>query len=99
MILQLLSDLHFEMMVDKGKSFINSLDPTGVDVLVLAGDIDSYKNIEDTLKAFAEKYQRSIYLPGNHSFYGNDPITVMKILEKSCKQMPNIDYLRTGKIL
>ena len=39
MRLQLLSDLHFEFHRDGGRSFVDSLDPGGIDVLVLAGDI------------------------------------------------------------
>jgi len=35
MRLQLLSDLHFEFHRDGGRSFVESLDPSGVDVLVL----------------------------------------------------------------
>jgi predicted phosphodiesterase len=34
-----MSDLHFEMHADGGAGLIRELDPTGVDVLVLAGDI------------------------------------------------------------
>jgi hypothetical protein len=39
MKLQIMSDLHFEMHADGGAELIREVDPTGVDVLVLAGDI------------------------------------------------------------
>src|SRR5450631_3269273 len=47
MKLQIMSDLHLEMHADRGAEFIRSLDPTGVDVLVLAGDITMARHYED----------------------------------------------------
>ena len=41
MIVQLLSDLHLEMHRDDGRSFLASLDPSGVDLLIVAGDVHS----------------------------------------------------------
>ena len=39
MRIQLLSDLHFEFHRDGGRAFTEALDPSSVDVLVLARDI------------------------------------------------------------
>jgi predicted phosphodiesterase len=39
MKIQVMSDLHLEMHADGGAELIRELDRTGVDVLVLAGDI------------------------------------------------------------
>ena len=47
MKLQIMSDLHLEMHADRGAEFIRELDPTGVDVLVLAGDITMARHYED----------------------------------------------------
>lgn len=61
------------MHADKGLSFADSLDPTGVDVLVLAGDITSmYRGpkVEAFLERVAAKYPHIVYVMGNHEFYG-----------------------------
>lgn len=39
MKLAILSDLHLEMRRKTARKFVDDLDPTGVDVAVLAGDI------------------------------------------------------------
>ena len=41
MRIQVISDVHFEFHSDGGWDFVRSLNPEGVDVLVIAGDISS----------------------------------------------------------
>lgn len=69
--LMLLSDLHFEFHADKGRSFIDSLDPSNVDVLVLAGDIAGASSIERALILFSERFPKAIilFVSGNHEYY------------------------------
>ena len=77
MKLQIMSDLHLEMHADGGAELIRDLDPTGVDVLVLAGDITMarhYENLESPFKALAQKYRHILYIPGNHEYYKSSPI-------------------------
>lgn len=69
-----MSDLHLDFWRDKGE-FCASLDPTGVDALVLAGDIGPLTNggYEYTLarmKEFCARYPWVFYVAGNHEFYG-----------------------------
>jgi predicted phosphodiesterase len=71
MKLQIMSDLHFEMHADGGAELIRDLDPTGVDVLVLAGDITMARHYEDLANVFkplARKYRHILYVPGNHEY-------------------------------
>lgn len=70
---QLLSDIHFEHHADKGKSFLKTLDPEGVDVLVLAGDIVTLHTL-DCLDALCEVYRdaRVLWVHGNHTYYGSE---------------------------
>jgi len=72
--LLLLSDLHFEHRADKGRSFVDSLDPSGVDVLVLAGDIAGPKSIENALTMFSVRFPKAIilYVEGNHEYYDSN---------------------------
>ncbi len=73
MNLLVMSDLHLEWHRDFGVSFIESLDPTGVDVLVLAGDIADAKDARDILGMLCAKFAEVAYLHGNHELYGHSP--------------------------
>lgn len=70
MKLLILSDLHFEYHKDDGKSFVDSLGYE-VDVCILAGDIGTPSCIEESLKLFMRKFEYTIYVPGNHTYYGS----------------------------
>ena len=83
-----MSDLHFEMHADGGAELIRELDPTGVDVLVLAGDITMARRYEDlvsVLKPLARKYRHILYVPGNHEYYKSSPREVAGNLAKLTK--------------
>lgn len=71
MNLRILSDLHFEFHRDHGAEFVRKQNSTGVDVLILAGDIFSWVN-KDQRKVFSrlcEKFSQVVYVPGNHEHY------------------------------
>ena len=51
MRLQLLSDLHFEFHRDHGRSFVSSLDPSGVDILVVGSAILKAKDQREAARA------------------------------------------------
>ena len=68
MNIQLASDLHFEWHRDQGKSFISSMNPDDVDVLLLPGDIITLRNT-DPLYRICDKYKKVIYIIGNHELY------------------------------
>ena len=51
MKLQIMSDLHLEMHADGGAELIRELDPTGVDVLVLAGDFTTARVLREPREA------------------------------------------------
>jgi predicted phosphodiesterase len=81
MKLQILSDLHLEMHADGGSGLIRELDPAGVDVLVLAGDITMarrYADLERVFKPLAKKYRHILYVPGNHEYYKSSPREVAR---------------------
>jgi predicted phosphodiesterase len=73
---QILSDLHLEYHKDGGIEFIESLRPTA-DVLVLAGDICSARQIPEILSLFCARYPDVLYVHGNHEFYDTDRATVV----------------------
>ena len=71
MRVQLLSDVHLEFHKDRGRAFVDSLDPTTIDVLILAGDIAVADGIEPGLALFCARYAeaRVLYVHGNHEFF------------------------------
>jgi predicted phosphodiesterase len=91
--LQIMSDLHFEMHADGGAGLIRELDPSGVEVLVLAGDITMarhYANLESVFKPLAKKYRHILYVPGNHEYYKSSPTEVARNLAKLTKALPQV---------
>jgi|WetSurSiteA1Bulk_404760.scaffolds.fasta_scaffold00038_68 Icc-related predicted phosphoesterase len=78
MNIQILSDVHIEFHMDYGRSFIDALNPDGVDVLVIAGDLGVVNpvcgpksQLFDALKRLCGKFPHVVYVLGNHEFYNN----------------------------
>ncbi|HEY6557027.1 MAG TPA: metallophosphoesterase [Polyangiaceae bacterium] len=92
MRLQLLSDLHFEFHADAGQSFVDSLDPRGVDVLVLAGDIAVGSGVTSALNRFCRRFAGAhvVYVHGNHEFYGTDRESVLRFTAHAVEQNANL---------
>lgn len=103
MIIQIMSDLHLEMHRDDGVEFINSLDPTGVDVLVLAGDIFSIyhgrKQAEMVLEAFSDKFKHIIMTMGNHEHYGGVPEKTREIIHSIADDLGNVEVLDNSSVV
>jgi Icc-related predicted phosphoesterase len=95
MRLQLLSDLHFEFHRDSGRSFVDSLDSTGIDVLVLAGDIAVAEGIPPALALLCERFRDAavVFVHGNHEFYGSDRNLVVAITKQTQAENPNLVWL------
>lgn len=63
-----ISDLHDEFELDGGRAFYEAQDPTGVDVLILGGDITSDKK-ELAFQILSKKFKNILYVMGNHDFW------------------------------
>jgi predicted phosphodiesterase len=88
-----MSDLHLEMHADGGAGFVRALDPAGVDVLVLAGDITYGRDFDvlaDTFAPLAEKYRHVLYVPGNHEYYKSSPAEVTRNVARLTDELPNV---------
>jgi predicted phosphodiesterase len=92
---QLLSDLHMEFHADRGRGLTRSLDPTGVDVLVLAGDVASASTIAASLRALCARYADAtvVFVPGNHEFYGSSPGAVVHTARQVEAEVGNLRLL------
>ena len=95
MRIQLLSDLHFEFHHDQGTSFVEWLDPTGVDVLVLAGDVAVAGDIPRALRLLCRRYARSrvLYVHGNHEYYGATFQQVVDLTREALSENTNLHWL------
>jgi Icc-related predicted phosphoesterase len=100
MRLQLLSDLHFEFHRDGGRSFVDSLDPTGIDVLVLSGDVAVAEGIPPALALLCGRLRDAsvVYVHGNHEFYGSDRNFVLDITKQAKAENPNLVWLESSGV-
>lgn len=93
MNIRLLSDLHFEFHKDGGRAFVNSLNFDGVDVLVLAGDIDAV-TIDLSLGLFAKAFTGPVlFVAGNHEFYGFDRERTLARIHDAALNHSNLCFL------
>jgi Icc-related predicted phosphoesterase len=93
---RVLSDLHFEFHADGGKEFVRGLDPRGVDVVVLAGDITKMRlGFDKTLGLFRERFPASeiVFIPGNHEYHECDLATVTRGLKHSVSKLQGVHWL------
>lgn len=93
MKIAIISDLHLEYHKDKGAAFIVSLDPTDIDVLILAGDISEINHINFAIEKFCEKYPVVLMVSGNHEYYTSDAGNVLFSFENLEEQFPNFHFL------
>ncbi|MBX3227676.1 MAG: metallophosphoesterase family protein [Labilithrix sp.] len=95
MKVQYVSDVHIEFHADEGESFVESLEPDGIDVLVLAGDVAVGRGIGPALDRFCRRYAdaRVLYVHGNHEFYGTTREDVVAITREACARNPNLAWL------
>lgn len=95
MRIQLMSDLHLEFDGDYGRNFLSTLDPYGVDVLVLAGDIIIPNQMYTTLSNICDLYKTAevLYVLGNHDCIHMSLRDVRKILKDVAVVHHNFTWL------
>lgn len=102
MRVQLMSDLHFEFHQDGGQAFVASLDPTGVDVLVLAGDIGlcADGSLQAGLGFLSERYSDAqiVMAAGNHEFYHSTREEVEATRQKMTALYSNLHWLENSSV-
>jgi Icc-related predicted phosphoesterase len=91
----LVSDLHFEFHRDGGGGLVAEL-ARDCDVLVAAGDIAVGEGIRDALRLLCGAFERVVYLPGNHEYYGTTRQHVIGLVDAACRRHENLSWLRPG---
>jgi len=96
--IQLLSDVHLEFHPDHGRDFVQRLEPEGVDVLVLAGDIAVGPGIVEAVGMFCDRYRGAqvVYVHGNHEFYGAPREAVVAWTRDAMRAHANLRWLDAG---
>lgn len=98
MKIQIASDLHFEFGdKDYKKEIIQKLSKADSDVLVLAGDITSRKDIFETLKDFSNSFESIVYVTGNHEHYGTHIDKIREIRNDVLDSFSNVHWLDNSK--
>jgi predicted phosphodiesterase len=95
LVIAVASDLHIEFHADEGATLAAEMDPSGVDVLVLAGDIAVGDGITDALGLFCRRFADSdvVYVHGNHEHYGTRRDDVMRATERALARNANLHFL------
>jgi predicted phosphodiesterase len=97
-----ISDLHFEKCSDKErKKFLNQLNATSFDALLITGDISTSHQIERDLSeiAVACEGRPVMFVLGNHDFFGASFADVEKIVVRVCLRFLNLVALGHGEII
>ena len=95
-----LSDLHLEFFPDNGGRFVEKLDPSGVDVLVLAGDISlvSQGSLRAALKWLCDKFPEVVFVLGNHEFYNASVDSTLDEIADIARLTPNLHWLENSTV-
>ena len=96
MKLKLISDIHCEFHTDRGVSWINALDNTQTDVLVIAGDLGTTFYLQSAIRIFCERFSHVIYVSGNHDHYYSSFNEVRALLHEI--KYDNFHYLDNSTI-
>lgn len=101
MRVQVMSDLHFEFHRDLGRAFVDSLDSSGVDVLLLAGDIGcaGADSLLYGVGLLTEKYPQVVMVAGNHEYYGSSPVVVARRRDLMQSKLPNFHWLDNNAVV
>lgn len=92
MRIMLLSDIHLEFL-GGGASYIDRLDPTDVDVLVLAGDVATREFLTFGLTRICSRFANVTFVAGNHEFYGSNPEAVKRDVRDLEAKTKNLHFL------
>jgi predicted phosphodiesterase len=96
--IQVISDVHTEFHRDDGAEFVRNLDKTGVDVLVIAGDLSNKGNLKVILGHLCRVYPEVIWVAGNHSYYGSSREKMWKRVREVQNTCPNFHPLENDTV-
>jgi Icc-related predicted phosphoesterase len=93
------SDIHLEHYRGNAwRAVIEGLNPKGVDVVILAGDISSNANLRLALGAFCGRYPHVLYVTGNHEYYGASKASIDEVIKDVAAEHPNLHWLNRSSV-
>ncbi len=94
MKIQYLSDLHIEF---GSQHLLYAMQNCESDVIVIAGDLYTYKGIIKTLQDIGTfSKQHIVYVPGNHEYYRSSKQYVDELLVEHFQDHPNVHVLNNA---
>ena len=84
--------------MDGGYEFLAKLDPSGVDVLVLAGDLTSWLDLKFAFKEICSRFPLVVFISGNHEYYGMTPDRLHHLRTELQRLYPNLHWLRQSSV-
>ena len=98
MNIRLVSDVHTEFHGDGGMAWVAKQDPTGVDVLVVAGDLGTLVTIPAVLTGLCRVYPHVVYVNGNHELYGSSFVACENARKELLASLPNLHWLQNSSV-
>ena len=92
MKIQIMSDLHLEFHPDRGRGLVQNMPVLG-DTLILAGDVSPVDWLYPSLDALCKRYERVIFVAGNHELYGSGRGPFNRTMEKVMRRNGNLYHL------
>lgn len=93
----LISDTHIEYDSDRGTRFLELLPTEGIDIVIAAGDICSYRQLEATLRTLCGKYPHVVYTYGNHECWESSIKEVAALCSSLDEELENLHVLDCKK--
>jgi len=97
MKIRVTSDLHFEFFGDF-HPVIDEMDATGIEVLIIAGDLCTKPQHEEMLTSLSEKFPQVIFVLGNHDYYRSSLREVHRNLVAVSTKLKNVQWLHNTKV-
>ena len=97
MNIQYVSDVHTEFHHDGGKTWARALERRA-DVLVLAGDIGTTRNLYEVIAILCKRFEHVVHVNGNHEYYGADRGYVNRMHRKLSARYPNYHHLNNREV-
>jgi predicted phosphohydrolase len=95
--IKLISDVHTEFCSDQGRSICEQLPNEGVDILVIAGDLTS-KYHEENLSILCDRFPNTVYVPGNHDYWGSSFAEFRDKLAGVAAKISNLHWLDNRRV-
>jgi predicted phosphohydrolase len=95
------SDVHMDIAgSERTLSFVNAVNRSGADGLLIGGDISSYDSLAGHLALLASTIDIPIYFVlGNHDAYGGSIHDSKRVAREACRHQPRLNFLEDSGVV